>query len=92
MAVSTDTIILIAGIILLGIELVREMSPRTESYVNHGLSALLAVAATVGFIVIGSLGTTTWAALTMMMWVDVAIGFLVSARLSSGRNVWIESK
>jgi len=92
MVVSTDTVVLVASIVLLGMELVRQMSPRTESYVNHGFSALLAIAATVGFIVVGPLGTTTWALLTMMMWVDVAVGLLLSARLSSGRNVWIESK
>jgi hypothetical protein len=90
--ITTDGVILLAAIALLGTELARQMSPRTESYLNHGLSALAAIAATIGFVVLGPLGTMTWAAVTMMMWVDVAVGLFASARLSSGRNVWIETK
>jgi hypothetical protein len=90
--ITTDAVILLAGIVLLGMELIRQMSPRTESYVNHGPSALAAIAATIGFVILGPLGTMTWAAITMMMWVDVAVGLFISARLSSGRNIWIESK
>jgi len=91
-SITSDAVILLAGIVLLGMELVRQMTPRTDSYVNHGLSALAALAATIGFVIVGPLGTMTWASITMMMWVDVAVGILISARLSSGRNVWIESK
>lgn len=92
LAITTNEIVLLAGIVLLGTELVTQISPRTDSYINHFLSAVAAVAATVGFIVVPSLGTIAWAGLTMLMWVDVIVGLLVSARLSSGRNVWIEAK
>ncbi len=81
---TVGDILVIAGIIVLYVEIFRSTRPTSMTIIDHTLSLIVFVIFLVEFIVASSAGTSTFFILTLMSFLDVVAGFTVS--ISSARR------
>lgn len=81
---TVGDILVIAGIIVLYVEIFRSTRPTSMTIIDHTLSLIIFVIFLVEFIVASSAGTSTFFILTLMSFLDVVAGFTVS--ISSARR------
>lgn len=77
------------GLVLLGLELMKSASTRGGSLLNHGLSTLVLVASVALLLLVPGFATTTFLLLTLMILIDVLVGFTLTA-LAARRDVSFE--
>jgi hypothetical protein len=84
--VTLGDLFVASGLVLLGLELMKSASTHGGSLVNHGLSTLALVGAVALFVVVPGFSTTTFLLLTVMVLIDVLVGFTLTA-LAARRDV-----
>ena len=78
--------LLLAGLIVLFIELLKSTTSRRTAIVNHALSMLLFVGCLVEFLLVPAFATSAFFLLTVMVLLDVLAGFIVTI-VSARRDV-----
>ena len=79
-------LLLLAGLIVLFIELLKSTTSRRTAIVNHALSMLLFVGCLVEFLLAPAFATSAFFLLTVMVLLDVLAGFIVTI-VSARRDV-----
>lgn len=78
LALTTGDLLVLAGLVLLYIEIFKATRTSTASIVDHLLSMALFVICLVEVIVLPGFGTATFVILTLMTAIDVVAGFTVT--------------
>jgi hypothetical protein len=86
---SWEDILLAGSLLLLWIEIIKSAQIGVRTIVDHVLSMLLFVGMLVEFLLVKSVGTSTFFLLLVICLVDALAGFIVSVR-SSQRQVEVE--
>ena len=76
--VTLGDLLLLAGLIVLFIELLKSTTSRRTAIVNHALSMLLFVGCLVEFLLAPAFATSAFFLLTVMVLLDVLAGFIVT--------------
>ena len=84
--VTLGDLLLLAGLVVLFIELLKSTTSRRTAIVNHALSMLLFVACLVEFLLAPAFATSTFFLLSTMVLLDVLAGFIVTI-VSARRDV-----
>lgn len=84
--VNLGDVMLLAGLVVLFIELLKSTTSRRTVIVNHALSMLLFVACLVEFLLAPAFATSTFFLLGVMVLLDVLAGFIVTI-VSARRDV-----
>ncbi len=84
--VTLGDLLLLAGLVVLFIELLKSTTSRRTVIVNHALSMLLFVGCLVEFLLAPAFATSTFFLLTVMVLLDVLAGFIVTI-VSARRDV-----
>lgn len=84
--VTLGDLLLLAGLVVLFIELLKSTTSRKTVIVNHALSMLLFVGCLVEFLLAPAFATSTFFLLTVMVLLDVLAGFIVTI-VSARRDV-----
>ncbi|MBS0491866.1 MULTISPECIES: hypothetical protein [unclassified Phenylobacterium] len=84
--VTLGDLLLLAGLIVLFIELLKSTTSRRTAIVNHALSMLLFVGCLVEFLLAPAFATSAFFLLTVMVLLDVLAGFIVTI-VSARRDV-----
>jgi len=84
--VTLGDLLLLAGLIVLFIELLKSTTSRRTVIVNHALSMLLFVGCLVEFLLAPAFATSTYFLLTVMVLLDVLAGFIVTI-VSARRDI-----
>jgi hypothetical protein len=71
-------IILLAGFVMLFLEVTKSTGTQTGSLINHGLSLAVFVLSLIAFLLLRNYGTSEFFLLLMMLLLDVVSGFVVS--------------
>lgn len=84
--VTLGDLLLLAGLVVLFIELLKSTTSRRTVIVNHALSMLLFVGCLVEFLLAPAFATSTFFLLTVMVLLDVLAGFIVTI-VSARRDI-----
>lgn len=78
--VTVSDALLMAGLVLLFLELAGATQTTTSSIINHGLSLLVFIVCLVQFIALPAFGNSTFFLITMLALLDVVAGFTVTIK------------
>lgn len=84
--VTLSDLLLLAGLVVLFIELLKSTTSRRTAIVNHALSMLLFVVCLVEFLLAPAFATSAFFLLTIMVLLDVLAGFIVTI-VSARRDI-----
>jgi hypothetical protein len=77
-SVGLGDVLLMAGLVLLFVELLKSTSSQRVAIVNHALSMVLFIVCLVEFLLFGAFATSTFFLITLMVLLDVLAGFIVT--------------
>jgi len=77
------------GLLALAVESIKSARTNRLSITNHGLSLVVAMVAVILFIVVKGFGTTAFFLLTMMAFMDVLVGTVVTI-VTARRDIGVE--
>lgn len=84
--VSLGDLLLVAGLVLLFVELLKSTTSRQVAIINHSLSMILFIICLVEFLLFQAFATSTFFLITLMVLLDVLAGFIVTI-VSARRDI-----